>query len=549
MSAGGTRSPGPFAALAGLLGRAARRLRGGKPDFDLDDAAAVGRLLERHGLPPLAGSPREVAFRDGRLGRGEKVYELREDVREAFPLGPTPAGREALLDWFLRDGRDELGISVADVLRYLFELDARPDRGLAATYRVQPAWQAAHPEALSARGWEPFKRWVAERYGVRARWLRAAPLPADDAGADSRPGVNVIGLFRHTSGLQQHAAEVVDALRSAGVATSLRDVPTRFQRDDRPRAGFDGLERFPVTILDVGLDIPVAEAYRLAGLHRRAGVYRVGMWLWELEHLPPGWHDRGADVDEIWAPTRFIAAAVRPLGKPVVTVPTPVRLPPFDPRPKSHFGLDPGRFAFLFVFDMNSRLPRKNPLALIRAFRTAFRPSEPVDLVIKVSPQEEFYPEWWRELRATAADAGVKLIDRSLPRGELFALMNACDAYVSLHRSEGFGFTMAEAMLLGKPTIATGYSGNLDFMTGDNSYLVNYDRVPIAEDVPPYPRGLVWAEPSVGHAAELLRRVVDRPDEARAVAARGRADARRLLSPEAAGRRMAARLEEIARQA
>jgi glycosyltransferase involved in cell wall biosynthesis len=332
------------------------------------------------------------------------------------------------------------------------------------------------------------------------------------------------------------------------VETSLRDVPTRFQRDDRPRAGFDGLERFPVTIIDTGLDIPVAQAYRLAGLHRRAGVYRVAVWSWELEQLPPDWHDRGRDVDEIWAPTDFIAGAVLPLGKPVTTILTPVRLPAFDPLPKPYFGLDPGRFAFLFAFDMNSRLPRKNPLALIRAFRMAFKPAEPVDLVIKVSPQEQFYPEWWRELRSAAADAGVRLIDRSLPRGELFALLNACDAYVSLHRSEGVGLTMAEAMLLGKPTIATGYSGNLDFMTPENSYLVDYERVTIAEDVPPYPKGLVWAEPSVGHAAELMRRVVSRPVEARAVAARGRADAARLFAPEAAGRRMAARLEEIARR-
>src|SRR4051794_4766612 len=125
MSVGGIRSSRPFAAVAGLLARALRRLRGGagEPYFDLDDAAAVGRLLKRYGLPPLPGPPREVAFRDGRLARGEKVYELRDDVREAFPLGLTPAGREALLDWFLREGRADLGIGVADVLRYLFELD------------------------------------------------------------------------------------------------------------------------------------------------------------------------------------------------------------------------------------------------------------------------------------------------------------------------------------------------------------------------------------------------------------------------------------------
>jgi glycosyltransferase involved in cell wall biosynthesis len=274
-------------------------------------------------------------------------------------------------------------------------------------------------------------------------------------------------------------------------------------------------------------------------------VKRVAVWYWELEEVPAAWHGRGGDVDEIWAPTRFITAALRVLGNPVFPMLPAVRLPAFDPLPKAHFGLSPDRFTFLFVFDMNSRLPRKNPIALVRAFRQAFRPDEPVELAIKVSPQGEYYADWWRELRAAAWEAGVTLIDRNLSRGELLALMNAADAYASLHRSEGFGLTMAEAMLLGKPTVATGYSGNLDFMTPENSYLVNYTRAVIEDDTPPYPKGCVWAEPSVEHAAALLRRVYDHPAEARAKGERARAELLRLLSPEAAGARMKARLDAL----
>jgi glycosyltransferase involved in cell wall biosynthesis len=341
---------------------------------------------------------------------------------------------------------------------------------------------------------------------------------------------------------------VVDALTVRYIPTSLRDVPMPFNRDGRRRAGFDGLEQYPVTILNTGLDMPVPEAYRLAGLHRRPGVYRVAVWWWELEQLPSDWFDRGRDVDEIWAPTAFIASALRPLGKPVFPMLPSVRLPAVTPRPKAHFGMSPEKFTFLFVFDMNSRLPRKNPLGLIRAFRLAFRPADPVELVIKVSPQERFYANWWNELRAAARDNGVTLIDRGLDRGELLALMAAADAYVSLHRSEGFGLTMAEAMLLGKPTVATAYSGNLDFMLPENSYLVRYEPAAIADDIPPYPKGCAWAEPSVEHAAEVMRRVVAHPDEARAIAARGKADAERLLAPRAAGERMAARLAAITRE-
>ncbi len=536
-----------------LIARIRRRLRlllrGESPRhyFDLEDADLVNRILTGCSHPPLDTSPREAAFRDGDLQRGEKLYELRDDIRREIPLALTPAQRGAYLHWFCRFGWDAIDTTPLDLLRVLFEEDAKPDRGLVASYLVQPVWQEKHPDALTPAGWAPFKQWLAQEYGIRGRWLRKAELPTQyrQPTAPADLAVNAIGLFRYTSGLQQAALSVVQALEGAGVRLSLRDVPRLHNRDGRPRAGFDGLERYPITIINTGLDIPVAEAYRLAGLHPRPDVYRIAIWLWELEQLPGEWLDRGRDVDEIWAPTAFIANALRPLGKPVRAMLPSVRLPEFQAFPKSHFGLSPDKFTFLFVFDMNSRMPRKNPIGLMRAFRRAFGPSEPVELAIKVSPQEEHYADWWRELRTAARDNGVSLFDRSLGRGELLALMNAADAYVSLHRSEGFGLTMAEAMLLGKPTIGTGYSGNLDFMTAESSYLVRYERTTIAEDIPPYPKGFVWAEPSEEHAAALMRRVYERRDEAAAIAERGRRSAAALLSPEAAAARMIARLREI----
>ena len=547
----GTPLPIPrFAAGLARLARKVRRrvrllLKGESPRwfFDLDDGETVNGVLTAHGLPRLAGPPREVARRDGDAERGESVHELRPDLRDVLPLALTPAHRGAFLRWFVQYGRHEVNAGVADLLRYLFELDGRPDRGLATAYRVKPAWQAAHPEALTPDGWPAFTRWVAERYGVRGRWLRTARPPAADPGPSADLRVNVIGLFRYASGLKEAAAGMVEALTAAGVVLSLRDVPRQIGRDGRRRAGFDGLEPHPVTILNTGLDLAAEDAYRLAGLYRRGGVYRIAVWWWELGTVPPAWADRGRDVDEVWAPTAFVADALRPLGKPVFAVPPSVELPAFEPRPKEAFGLEPGRFAFLFVFDMNSRLPRKNPLGLIRAFRTAFRPSDPVDLVIKVGPQGRDYPDWWRELRAAAAEAGVKLIDRSLPRGDLLALMGACDAYVSLHRSEGFGLTMAEAMLLGKPTIGTAYSGNLDFMTRDNSYLIDCSLVPVGDAAAP--PGAVWAEPAVGHAAAVMRAVFEDPAAAAATGRRARAELREKLSHRAAGAQMAARLRAI----
>lgn len=534
---------------ASVPAKARRRLglalRGENPRdfFDLADPTVVNPPFLARALPPVGGAELRAADPI----RGASVYELREDVRRYIPLALTPAQRGAFLEWFLEFGRHQLDATPADLLSHLHDHEAAPDRGLVGCYLVQPAWQARFPAALTPAGWRPFKDWVGGEFGIRGRWLRRAALPPPYArpAADARPGVNVLGLFRYTSGLQQAAIAGVDALHAAGTRTELRDIPMPTHRDGRPRAGFLGLEPFDITVLNTGLDLPVAEAYRLAGLHPRPGVYRVAVWWWELEQLPADWLGRGADVDEIWAPTAFIARAMRPLGKPVFPMLPSVRLSAFTPLPKSHFGLSREKVTFLFAFDMNSRMERKNPLGLIRAFRLAFGPNDPVELAIKVSPQGRFYADWWRALRAAAADTGVRLIDRSMPRDELLGLMNAADVYVSLHRSEGFGLTMAEAMLLGKPTIATGYSGNVDFMTPETGYLVRHDRAVIESDIPPYPKGCVWAEPCVRHAAELMRRVVDHPAEAREIAARGKTHAERLLAPEAAGRRMADRLAAI----
>lgn len=531
--------------LPATLRRAARVLRGRRAAraLDLHDRAGIDRLLADVGIPPLA-----AARRDGSPLRGHAVYDLRDDVRRAHPLALTPAGRGDYLRWFLRNGRHETAATFADVLAALLEHDVTPDRGLAASYLVHPEWQARCPAALTPAGWGDFKRWLAAEYDLSGRWLRRATLPPEFASPPARPafGANVVGLFRYPSGLQAAALATVEALESAGVATASRDVPTAHARATLSRRGFLGREPFPVTILTSGLDISVADAYRVAGLHPRAGVHRVAVWWWELDRLPAEWHDRGREVDEVWAPTAFIAGAVRSLGKPVHLMPPSVELPAFAAAPKAAFGLDPGKFTFLFVFDMNSRMARKNPLALVRAFRRAFRPGDPVELAIKVGSQEAHYAENWRALRATcAAAAGVRLIDRALSRADLLALVGAADAYVSLHRSEGFGLTMAEAMLLGKPTAATAYSGNTDFMTAENSYPVDYKLVAVDTPEIAAPPGAVWADPSVDHAAAVMAEIVARPDEARERGRLAAAELREKLSHRAAGERMAARLRAI----
>jgi len=139
----------------------------------------------------------------------------------------------------------------------------------------------------------------------------------------------------------------------------------------------------------------------------------------------------------------------------------------------------------------------------------------------------------------------VRIVDRVMSRADAMALIQCCDTYASLHRSEGFGLTLAEAMLLGKPAVGTNYSGNLDFMTPEVSRLVDFRKVTIADDLPQYPKGVVWAEPDEDHAGLILREIYDRPVEARDMAVRGQEHARRVLAPGMAAERVQKALENL----
>ena len=554
--------------------------------------------------------PSEAAIENVRLAfaraptlTARYIYQLRYDVREVLPLGLTPHQRLDFLVWLLIHGQGEHGIGVDEALWYFMELCEDPSQGLATTFLFQPAWQAAVPHGLTSFGWPALKRWVGSTYDLNAPWLRRAVLgqrlgpwdevclvrqsagalafPANEArdgdadavlrwlrsvpnigkpawawrsrlrdqvrkGDPRRSGVNLIGLFLYTSGLQQAVRSTADALTACGEHISFRNVPAPVLYEVPEPVDYSGLETFDVTILNTGIDISPEDAYRQSGLFARQGVHRVAIWWWEMERLPDRYSGNAHLIDEIWAPTEFIAGAMRAAyRKPVFTMLPGIALEPFDALPRSHFGLRDDRFVFSFIFDMKSRMLRKNPLGLIKAFRLAFAPDEPVDLILKVTPQTSLYEELWDQLRTEAAKANAILLERVLTRQEVLALLSASDAYVSLHRSEGFGLTCAEAMLLGKPTIATAYSGNMDFMTADNSYLVRYDRAELTEDADPYPRGAVWAEPDLAHAASLMRAVYENRDEAARRGQRAKLDLEAKLSIKEAGRRISERLAQI----
>lgn len=522
-----------------------------------------------------------------------------------LPHGLTPAGMPHLFRWLMHHGSGEAGLRQEELWWLFLQAAQDPVRELMLAYAFTPAWQELHPDGLTAFGREAFCAWFAAEYGAsgpwvdvstwpdwekpsiqirnayaaRSGWRKAHPdaladevharalldwlsSPAADVSDAARawcrrldvssvarelvqPGVNMLGHFCYASGLRVSAESMVEAMRRVGVSASLRDVWTD-AKDDPHHVDFHGMETYDVTVIHTQPEPFFDEAYRRAHLfERNPRTYRVGYWYWEFDSIPDSWIGHAEKVDEVWAATEFVARGFRDrLSIPVRTLFPGVKLAPYTARTKSYFGLEESPFTFLFTYHMMSVMERKNPKGLIRAFKQAFRPDEPVRLVLKSSFGDR-HPAQMQDLRDAAAGANITIIDKILNPDEVLSLMDACDAYVSLHRSEGLGLTMAEAMLMGKPVIATNFSGNVDFMDDSNSLLVPYKLVKLGKPIPPYDADLEWAEPSEQHAAELMRRVYDNQAWAKEVGARGKASAEANLSLEAAGRRIAARLEEI----
>ncbi len=244
-------------------------------------------------------------------------------------------------------------------------------------------------------------------------------------------------------------------------------------------------------------------------------MYRIAIWWWETDVIPDYWKQASKSIDELWAGSSFIVESLRrTFDVPVRHIPLGFELGPLRQVNLATYGVPAGSFVFLFIFDLNSTLARKNPLGLISAFKQAFQSGEKVSLVIKVS-RGASHPVEFHRLQKEAKQVGAVVIDQWLAQEELFGLIAACDCYISLHRSEGLGATLAEAMMLGKPCIATKYSGNLDFMDDNNSLLIDYQLTEIEETVGPYDKGHRWAEPSIPQAANAMRWVFEQPEEAR----------------------------------
>jgi glycosyltransferase involved in cell wall biosynthesis len=273
------------------------------------------------------------------------------------------------------------------------------------------------------------------------------------------------------------------------------------------------------------------------------GTRRIGVWHWELPVFPVRWAKAFEHVDELWAPSAFIAQSVRQASDiPVRLVPHAVPSAPIAQKlAREVFDLPASAFVFLTIFDSNSFPARKNPLGVIRAFQNAF-PDRSSDhlLIVKSHGRGRRSADFDEILRLAQGDRRLVLLDQVFSEERTRLLQAACDVYVSLHRSEGYGLNLLECMAQGKLAIGTAFSGNLQFMSPENSVLIPYSMRQVDKGEYLFGEGQWWAEPEHDTAVEALRWAAAGGGDVQARVGQGRSDATGTYSFQAIGRVAAA---------
>lgn len=384
------------------------------------------------------------------------------------------------------------------------------------------------------------KRRLAIRTGV-PRISTATPI-------SRRPfGVNVAGYFQSEKGTGEASRAVLRALRAAHLPFVLNNVTDTSAANVHCSAGdFARSNPYAFNLVLVNAD----QALPFAAQHPNylRGRINVGYWNWELAEFPSQWRSSFDLFDEIWVPSNYTQQAVAAASPiPVRYVPFAVTVPDQPPLGvgRGHFRLPPNAFLFLFAFDYASYFERKNPMAVVEAFHRAFGSRRDVHLMLKTTHGESYRADHDRLAALCEGKRNITVLNEVITRPEMLGLIALCDCYVSLHRCEGFGLTLAEAMALGKPVIATQYSANTDFMDATNSCPVRHRLVELAVDHGPYRRGQVWADPDIEHAIEWMQRLVEDRAESRRIGEKARHDIRTCLSPRRIGDLISSYLAEL----
>lgn len=360
-------------------------------------------------------------------------------------------------------------------------------------------------------------------------------------------GINLIGNIRGDSGLGQSCRLVAKELQASKIPFLVYEhhISDAFSMNNHSCDDMIQDElKYAINLFHINPH-EFAVSYMQLGKKVWDKHYNIAFWLWETEEFPEEWNGCIDILDEIWTPAEFVSEAVRKVtNKPVYTVPYHVEAPIDTKYDRKHFGLPEDKFLYLMMYDSKSMMERKNPISVLNAFKKAFdKDNRDVGLVIKMNGRNE--EDIAQIQRLMDGYENIYFMTETLPKVEVNSLIACVDVFVSLHRAEGFGLVMAEAMLNGTPCIATNWSANTEFMNEEVACMVDYDIVELDHEIGPYKKGSHWAEPDVNQAAEYMRRLQSDRNFGQRMAQNAREDIRNQLGMESITRILEQRVNEI----
>ena len=557
-----------------IVSRGADIARAGSPGWTQFPVERVGRLAhafwfaffapEHFGWPPELASLVITWFHektpisvDGyHLTRATMyIWEVRPDVQRVYPLADQRSRRD-FLNWLISEGAAELSVRLESLDPGLPAfLEGRSPRYPGISQFVELAYERRVDlrkayDITQPSGCAELMAWAAQYLQDESKDppLRQSESSGRDPKKVSKPRrlkvqVALTGNWASPTGRGEDIRGTAAALLAVGFKKfAIVDFDKRrfLASDGSALTDVTGID-CEVNVVHLNADTAVDDALRLNKMNVHA-TRTVGYWAWELEFLPPYWRHAYSFFDEIWASTKFALAAFRKdRARPVKLVPMLV-LPGHEGgirTSRTRFDLPKEAAVFLFMFDFKSYISRKNPAAVIAAFRTAFpRGSEKAYLLLKTCNGESAAADL-RALRAAAGgDPRIEIRDSILPRTTVTDLIKCADAFVSLHRSEGFGRGPAEAMALGIPVIVTDYSGTRDFASQRCALIVPYTLVKVAKGSYPGACGQRWADPKIAVAAQRMKWVVRNRRKAKALGQRGKETILRIYEPKKVGQQI-----------
>ncbi len=512
------------------------------------------------------------------------LYFMRGDLQKSFGPIEEPARADAFATW-LTTHRDEVGLTCDQItmfrefarlwpekiqwMRYLYQDNNVKDRALPLAKdhaaRVEqvaadlPMSEVIQNILASDNPITPHFVASGDKAGTLAKSLDDDPilqglkpktfftlrkrLLAELEDAADRDWINFAGNLGSRTGMGESARSNLNLLRTQNRPVAVRALPVH---DANEMIRKDG-QQFGTIARDAACSLTVANADSIDHVRRVLpadywGKRRIGYWVWETEELPQRFAEAGRWFDEIWTPSAYSAAAIRKtVGEtPVHVLPHIVDFEAIDiaAADRTQFGLPKDKTLFGFMFDPKSVLERKNVMGLIEAFLAAVGPEDDAVLVLKSNDRGNGNLDYERiKARAKAHPQRIIFKETFLSREESLSFMKSLDCYVSLHRSEGFGLTCAEAMACGLPVIASGYSGNLDFMSDQNARLVHTPRIQTERAFGPYDAGSHWGNPDLEDASHAIRQMLN-ADHRGALGLAGKTAIHQTLAPDHVARQL-----------